>query len=216
MVFSAFALLMFAGFSGLSAYETNSFYITELVRAKLGIPFLIIFAFFGIMSGFNLSVSYLNAFIHMMPKFYRDFNIRAKFNQKKFMEILFAISVGISIFSGYSAGFFNSFVIIAGIISFVYIIIHIVSNISLIKLFKRKKFFIPALSSIILIIAFLLSFSGNTGYFVVINYALIVSVLISVFVVLLVRKAEPRFYKAIQFEYYGKIDSLTKSKKHSK
>jgi hypothetical protein len=45
MVFSAFALLMFAGFSGLSAYETNSFYITELVRAKLGIPFLIIFAF---------------------------------------------------------------------------------------------------------------------------------------------------------------------------
>jgi len=168
------------------------------------------------MSGFNLSVSYLNAFIHMVPKFYQDFNIRAKFNQRKFMEILFAISVGISIFSGYSAGFFNSFVIIAGIISFVYIIIHIVSNISLIKLFKRKKFFIPALSSIILIIAFLLSFSGNTGYFVIVNYSLIGFLLISLLIVLLVRKANPRFYKAIQFEYYSKIDEFTKGQKHYK
>ncbi len=216
MVFSAFALLMFAGFAGLSAYESNSFYITELVRTKLGIPFLIIFAFFGVMSAFNLSVSYLNAFIHMMPKFYNDFNIRSKFNLNKFMVVLFTISVAISLFSGYYAGFFNSFVIIAGIISFIYIIIHIISNISLIKLFKRKKFFVPALSSIILIIAFLLSFSGNTGHFVVINYFIIGFIVISASIVLLIRKKLQDFYRNIRFEYYGKVNDPQEPDKYYK
>jgi len=208
MAVSAFALLMFAGFAGLRAYESNSFYITELVQARLGTPFLILFSFFGIMSAFNLSVSYLNAFVHMVPKFYHDFNLKGEFNRNKLIAILSVTSAGIAIFSGYYGGFFNSFVIIAGIISFVYIIIHIISNISLIKIFRRKKFFMPVLSSIILTIAFILSFSGNTGYYAVINYFLIGFIMISAFIVILVRKIIPRFYMAIRFEYYARINEL--------
>ncbi|WP_337860978.1 APC family permease [Ferroplasma sp.] len=204
MVFSAFALLIFAGFTGLAAYETNSFYITELVNTKLGTPFLIIFSFFGILSAFNLSVSYLNAFIHMLPKFYLDFNIRKKFNRSKFLSALFAVSIAIGIFSGYYAGFFNSFVIIAGIISFIYIIIHVISNISLMKLFKRKKLLVPALSSIILTIAFLLSLYGNNGYFAIINYLLLALIIISIIIVLIVKRNYPIFYSKIKFEYLAK------------
>jgi amino acid transporter len=203
MVFSAFALLIFAGFNGLGSYETNSFYITELVKAKLGIPFLILFTFFGIMSAFNLSVSYLNAFIHMIPKFYLDFNIARKFSMGKFMPALFMASTGIAIFGGYYAGFFNSFVILAGIISFIYIIIHIISNISLIKLFKRKKLLVPAFSSIILTIAFFLSLYGNNGYFAVINYFLVAFILISIMIVVTIRVVNPKFYNRIKFEYIG-------------
>ena len=213
MVFSAFALLMFAGYTGLSAYESNSFYITELVRTKLGTPFLILFSFFGIMSAFNLSVSYLNAFVHMVPKFYKDFNVGRKFNRNKFMMLLFTVSMAISLFSGYYTGFFNSFVIIAGIISFIYIIIHIVSNISLIKLFNKRKFAIPFLSSLILAIAFLLSFYGNNGYFAAINYFLIGYVVISFLIVLFIRKTRRGFYDAIRFEYYSLRNKLPETNK---
>jgi amino acid transporter len=208
MVFSAFSLLVFAGYGGISAYEHNSFYITELVRTKLGTPFLVLFSFFGIMGAFNLSVSYLNAFIHMMPKFYLDFNIRHKFNKNRFMAMLFSFSLAISLISAHYAGFFTSFVIIAGIISFIYIIIHILSNISLIMLFKRKKFILPFASSIILTIAFVLSLSGNTGYFMVINYFLIGYVAFSIIIIFLIKKARPEFYRKIRFEYSRRINKL--------
>ncbi|HII83130.1 MAG TPA: hypothetical protein HA269_07700 [Ferroplasma sp.] len=121
--------------------------------------------------------------------------------------------MAISLFSGYYTGFFNSFVIIAGIISFIYIIIHIVSNISLIKLFNKRKFAIPFLSSLILAIAFLLSFYGNNGYFAAINYFLIGYVVISFLIVLFIRKTRRGFYDAIRFEYYSLRNKLPETNK---
>ena len=207
MIFSAFALLMFAGYHGLSLYESNSFYITELVRARLGVPFLIIFSTFGLMSAFNLSVSYLNAFVHMMPKFYNDFNIKKNFSKNKFMLGLFIFSIVISLISIHYVGFFDSFVIIAGIISFLYIIIHIISNMSLIRIFRKQKFFLPFLSSVILSIAFILSFYGNTGYFAVINYLLLGYISFSIILVIYVKKVRHEFYKKIRFEYLDMVNN---------
>jgi amino acid transporter len=206
MVFSAFALLMFAGYHGLSLYESNSFYITELVKSRLGVPFLIVFSIFGLMSAFNLSVSYLNAFVHMMPKFYNDFNITKDFSRNKFMAGLFIFSIIISLIAIHYAGFFNSFVIIAGLISFMYIIIHIISNISLIRIFRRQKFFLPFISSLILAIAFILSFYGNTGYFAVINYLLLGYILFSTMLVIYMKKVRHSFYNNIKFEYSDNVN----------
>jgi amino acid transporter len=216
MVFSAFALLMFAGYHGLSLYESNSFYITDLVKTKLGIPFLIVFSLFGLMSAFNLSVSYLNAFVHMMPKFYGDFNIKKDFNKNNFMVGLFIFSIMISLITIHYAGFFNSFVIIAGIISFLYIIIHIISNLSLIRIFKKQKFFLPFLSSIILSIAFILSFYGNTGYFAIINYLLIGYVSMAILFVVYMKKIKRKFYNEIRFEYSGTDENLFENAGDSK
>ncbi len=200
MSISAFALLVFAGYSGLSDYITNSFYITELVFHRLGFPFLIVFAFFGIMSGFNLSVSYLNAFINLIPRFYNDFNIK-KMEKKKLMLILFLISILISMVSTYFIGVFASFVIIAGIISFIYIIIHIISNISLIKLYAKNKFFIPVISSIFLIFAFILSFISNIAYYVSINYFILIYILIAIAYIIYLKRNRLKFYSNIKFEY---------------
>ncbi|WP_298276161.1 APC family permease [Ferroplasma sp.] len=207
MVFSAFALLIFAGYQGLSLYESNSFYITELVRSRLGVPFLAVFSIFGLISAFNLSVSYLNAFVHMMPKFYNDFNINKNFSRNKFMAALFTFSIIISLIAIHYAGFFNSFVIIAGLISFMYIIIHIISNISLIRIFRKQKFFIPLISSLILSIAFILSFYGNTGYFAVINYLLIAYIMFSIIFVIYIKKAKHGFYNNIKFEYSDSLNT---------
>ncbi len=201
MSISAFALLLFAGYSGLSHYITNSFYITELVFHKLGFPFLIVFAFFGIMSGFNLSVSYLNAFINLIPRFYKDFNIKNMPEKKKLIFLLFLLSISISIIFTYFIGVFISFVIIAGIISFIYIIIHIISNISLIKIYAKNRFFIPAISSIFLIIAFVLSFTSNAGYYVSINYFIITYVIALVIYLLYLKRTKIKFYNNIKFEY---------------
>ncbi len=216
MVFSAFALLMFAGYHGLSLYESNSFYITDLVKIKLGIPFLIVFSLFGLMSAFNLSVSYLNAFVHMMPKFYGDFNIKKDFNKNNFMVGLFIFSIMISLITIHYAGFFNSFVIIAGIISFLYIIIHIISNLSLIRIFKKQKFFLPFLSSIILSIAFILSFYGNTGYFAIINYLLVGYISVAILFVVYMKKMKRKFYNEIRFEYSGTDENLFENAGDSK
>ncbi len=201
MVFSAFALLIFAGYRGLALYESNSFYITELVKTRLGVPFLIIFSVFGLMSAFNLSVSYLNAFVHMIPKFYKDFNIKKNFRKNKFMSGLFTFSILISLITIHYVGFFNAFVIIAGIISFIYIIIHIISNASLIRIFGKQKYFIPFISSLILSIAFILSFYGNTGYFAIINYLLSGYVSFSIILVIFIKKAKREFYNDIRFEH---------------
>ena len=201
MIFSAFALLMFAGYHGLSLYESNSFYITELVKTRLGVPFLLVFSIFGLMSAFNLSVSYLNALVHMMPKFYMDFNLKKNFNKNKFMIGLFAFSLLISLIFIHYVGFFDSFVIIAGLISFMYIVIHIISNISLIRIFRKQKFFFPFLSSLILSTAFIFSFYGNTGYFAIINYLLLGYITVSIVLIIYIKKVRHEFYKKIKFEY---------------
>ncbi len=201
MSISAFALLIFSGYSGLSNYISNPFYITELAFHRLGLPFLIFFAFFGIMSGFNLSVSYLNAFINLIPRFYSDFNIKHMPEKKNLIIILLLASIFISVILTYFIGVFIAFVIIAGIISFLYIIIHIISNISLIKLYTKNKFFIPVISSVFLIIAFVLSFTSNAGYYISINYFIIIYVIIVISYVLYVKRNKLGFYRNIKFEY---------------
>ncbi len=207
MSISAFALIIFAGFNGLAKYESNSFFITELVYSRFGLPFLLLFAFFGIFSAFNLSVSYLNALIHMIPRFKKDFNINTKLTKKMFMFYIFIASITISIISAHFIGFFNSFIVIAGIISFIYIIIHIISNFSLIKLMHGKYPVIPALSTFVLIIAFVLSFLGNAGYFVVINYFVIVYVCISIIIIYATKNRSNDFYSKIKFESPTKLNS---------
>ncbi|MEM0139437.1 MAG: APC family permease [Ferroplasma sp.] len=201
MSVSAFALLLFAGNAGISSYEANSFYITELVYSRFGLIFLIFFAFFGVFSAFNLSVSYLNAFMHMIPKFRKDFNISGKFNRNYFMGMIFAFSIALSIICAYYIGFFNAFIAIAGVISFVYIIIHIISNFSLIKLKNGSNISMPIISTGVLAIAFVLSFLGNSGYFVTINYFLIFYIIISIIIIYYFKTRYTVFYNSIKFDY---------------
>ncbi len=200
MSISAFSLIFFIGPKGLLSYEGNPLYILSILKDKFGYPFMIVFSFFGIMSGFNLSVSYLNAFVHMISRFHSDFNFGRKLNIKKLMALLFILSVATSIFSTYLIGAFTAFVIIAGVISFLYIIIHIFANISLIRYHMGKKFIVPALSSIFLSVAFILSFTSNSGYFVMINYILILYVASSIILLSYVKIVKSKFYSKIKFE----------------
>ncbi len=201
MSISAFALVFFIGYKGLLNYEVNPLYIISIISDKFGYIFMIIFSLFGIFSGFNLSVSYLNAFMNMIPRFHSDFNFGYKLNIRKLMVLLFILSLAISISSTYLIGAFTAFVIIAGVISFLYIIIHIFANISLIKYHMGRKFLVPALSSLFLSIAFIFSFISNSGYFVVINYILASYVIISIILVVYIKTLKNKFYSKIRFDH---------------
>ncbi|WP_287954685.1 amino acid permease [Acidiplasma sp.] len=200
MTISAFSLLYAIGNHGILEYSINSFYIVSFIKERYGPIFLMIFSFFGILSGFNLSVSYLNAFVHMFPRFQSDFGFNKYMGEKKLLFIMFIITSVISISTTYIAGPFTSFVIIAGVISFFYIIIHIISNISLYKA-RRKNMIIPMISSILLTIAFIISFISNTGFFIVINYAVLVYLLISVISIIYIKRMKNTIYKKIKFEH---------------
>ncbi|MEM4835295.1 MAG: APC family permease, partial [Ferroplasma sp.] len=71
----------------------------------------------------------------------------------------------------------------------------------------------PLIFSLILAIAFLLSFYGNNGYFAAINYFLTGYVVISFLVVLLIRKTRRGFYDAIRFEYSSLKNKLPETNK---
>ncbi len=192
MVISAFALLFFVGVKGIYNYSIDPYYIISYMSNKIGYYFIIIFAFFTILSAFNLSVSYLNAFVHMVPRMLCDLNIRN--HGRRFIFYMFFISIAISLISIKFLGFFKAFVFIAGLISFLYIMIHIITNISLIKI---NKSIIPVLSGIFLIISLFLSFIGNTSGIITINYAFIIYAIISVIIVLIIKRS--RFFKTINF-----------------
>ncbi|WP_192805711.1 APC family permease [Picrophilus oshimae] len=191
MVFSAFALLFFVGVNGIYSYSIDPYYIVSYISDRFGIYFMMVFAFFAILSAFNLSVSYLNAFVHMMPRMLNDLKIK---NRGNYIILLFLISIVISFLSISLLGFFNAFVFIAGLISFLYIVVHIITNISLIRI---NRSFVPVLSGIFLIISMILSFSGNMALIPSINYAFIIYLIISIIIVLIIRSSD--YYKSINF-----------------
>ncbi len=60
---------------------------------------------------------------------------------------------------------------------------------------------IPMISSILLTIAFIISFISNTGFFIVINYAVLVYLLISVISIIYIKRMKNTIYKKIKFEH---------------
>ena len=181
MVLSSLSLVLFLGNPGLQSYMGNPLILPFLIGSRLGVAAFLLFAVFGIVSAFNLCVSYLNALSNSVRRMVSEnlFGDRVRLSFRPFflLGIVFALTVLSAIASYFSAGFFFMFAAIAGAVSLSYISVHIIMNVALFRIRQRFSIFTTIMvfiSSAFLVLSFYYSLAGN-------QYSLILSNIIFAF-----------------------------------
>jgi amino acid transporter len=207
LILSAFALTSFLGVAGIASYSSSPFFVVISIRKTLGTVVYLIFGIMAIVSATNLSVSYGNALFNAMRKMTVHYIFPNIGLGPKKMLILFVLVEGVIIeTSTFFYGSVTAFIIVAAIVSFSYMIVHIVAGISLVKLSAITRKFrgmIPAiLSTLILSTTFVFSVvadssSGLPGLVSIIVVAVMAAMVLLITVVGV--SVSPRWYSRITF-----------------
>lgn len=208
MVFASFSMVIFLGSSGINSYASNPYVIVLYIYQRFG-PFLFsMFLFFTLLSSLNLAVSYLNAFTNAYSKI-RDENIIPFFNHKsinskvKFLTWIFIFSSALALALSYSVGYFYGFVILATVVSLSYIIVHILTNISLYsiksEIYNRLIYSLPIISTLFLAISFYYSFDNFAVPLAYSDYLIVIWLVFSIAAVFYLKRFRSDFYHTLRF-----------------
>lgn len=150
MIIASLSLVLFLGNNNLSAYTSDPYVLLDIIRYRLGTAVYVLFTTFAVMSGINLTISYLNAlkngFSRMAAENLFGVGYGGKFREWHILVYVAAVSFVFETVAFLTNDFFYVFSAIAGTVGLLYIVVHVFSNIALI----RVRHSIPALFSIIL------------------------------------------------------------------
>lgn len=206
MVISSLSLVIFLGKTGISQYTVNPFIILSIVKSRFGAVFFIIFAAFSVSSAANLSISYLNAlknaFMRVLSENIFGDRMKESFSANHLLLLIFALSAAFEVVAYYNSSFFFTFAALAGAVGLTYIVVHIISNIALMKKWRELGFgqaILPAISIGLLSLTFYYSFFDPQYSFFTTNVIFGAIVLLSLAYLLsvLMRKA---LYRSISIQ----------------
>lgn len=168
LILSAFALVSFLGSHGIELYSLNPFYVGISIRKTLGTWVYLIFGIMAVISATNLSVAYGNALFNAIRKMVHHSILPSLGLSSGQMMLLFVVMEGIIIeVTSLFLGNITGFLMLAGIVSFSYMAVHIIAGMSLVKLsvLSRKIWRISAAlaSTIILSITFVFSVIADSS-----------------------------------------------------
>ncbi len=162
MVLSAYSVQVFVG-NKMGLYLLNPYVILYFIKSEFGLIPYYLFLVLSISSSFNLTVSYLNSFRNAFDKMRED-NI-VHFKKVTLYFVILAVNVIISLLSYFTIGAFLGFVIVSGIVSMTFLIVHIIPSFGLeldtIKSRKAFPFTIMLISLSMLTLTLIYSFVGN-------------------------------------------------------
>ena len=163
LILASFAITLFLG-NGIYSYglsPENLFLKLESTSGHLLIIFFIALLF---ISGFNLTLSYGNALLQMSEEFLGRI-VKVPPKRSALSLILVLVSVAVLIISNFTKGFYVSFLIIAVFISMLYVTVHIITGISLLRADFPLKLRVIGLFSVgILLYSIIESTESSSGY----------------------------------------------------
>lgn len=192
MVISSLSLVFFIGYGGIVSYSINPFFIVNMISKRFGIYVVLIYIFFTVLSASNLCVSYLNALSNVTRKMVSDnFFGTLKSRDKAtttLLSFVLLLSITLELFSYNYLGYFNMFVILAGIVSLSYILIHVITNIALLKVAGKlnslSSKILSLTSTIILSISFYYSVADITFPLILSDILFGISVISTILVII--------------------------------
>lgn len=163
LILASLAITLFLG-GGIYQYGLNPGNLFSRLAGKSS-SFLIIFLMLLLfISGFNLTLSYGNALLQMSQEFLSRIMEKTptRFILSLFLVILSAIVLVISYLTH---GFYTSFLIIAVFVSMLYVTVHIITGISLLKSdFSFKLRIIGLISLLVLLFSIIESMESSSIY----------------------------------------------------
>lgn len=143
MVLASLSLVLFLGFSNISQYSVNPFFLLGYIQTRFGNLFYAVFVAFAMISAANLSISYMNAlkngFSRMLSENLFGVKARQRANQSHLLLAVMMLSFIVEVFSYLTNNFFNVFVAIAGSVGLAYITVHMITNAVILKIRKSFK-----------------------------------------------------------------------------
>ena len=211
LTLAAFAMDDYLGPIGLTLYsQTGGAYILTMLMDQ-NFSLYAIFLSITVLSAFNLSISYLRAFISALDRMRRDKIIpswKTKFQDSSIdLFILFLVTLIIVIISNFT-GFFNMFLTILTCVALSYILVHIITAIAVMKdsnyMIMKPGFIISLISMILLslVLYFEITYDSNL-YSNIITFAM---VLLSTLIVFAVNIYRRKYLTNVTFG--GKISQL--------
>jgi hypothetical protein len=184
MTLASFGITYFLG-NSMSQFGLDPDILFENLGAVGGFSVIIFFTILLFISGFNLTLSYGNALLQMSHDFLRRITkaVPSRFNLSFILLILASV---VLVISYYTVGFYLSFLLIADLVSMLYVTVHIITGTSLIRTDpKGKHGIIGVLSVIILIFSITASLDGSYGdqdfltalFLIVVSISIFLSVL---------------------------------------
>lgn len=204
MVISSLSLLLFIGRNSIESYSFNPLAVLSLIRTEIGLPFFAVFAIFVISSASNLVLSYLTALKNAFSEITGDGIIALKSSRRiscsSMLLAVFLVS-SVSVLAGYfSMNYFYVFTVIAGAVSLTYMVVHAMANISLMRMHSSFTFttalLLPAVSTLILAIAFYYSFL-NGSYSILYANILFLSIVALSFLYLVIIRMDRKRYHSV-------------------
>lgn len=162
MVLASFSLVMFLGKSGLTAYTSDPYILLAMIRGRLGAAVYAMFTTFAIVSGLNLTISYLNAlknaFSRMASENIFGTGYYSRFREWHVLIYVLAVSFAFETAAFLTDDFFYVFSTIAGTVGLLYIVVHVFSNAALLRARKSMpmvfSLVLPMVSTAILLTSF--------------------------------------------------------------
>lgn len=191
MSISAYAVQAFLGGRMLS-YSMNPYIIVDYIRSSAGSMVYYAFIFFSLSSSFNLTIGYLNSFRNAVARMSLD-NI-LYMGKRRFYALVFLLNIAISWGLYLTIGSFYGFIVVSGIVSSMYLTVHLISTASLSRwmLSNRKRLSMAILSVSFVILTITLAYSiiadATSDVMIDLIYAI---VLVAVFVSILFLSRRP-------------------------
>ncbi|GEM_PF-746129 len=208
LVSTAFIMFSFLGPTGFSTYTENPSYVGSAIHVAFGSVVYYAYGAVAILSAINLSVAYGNALFSAVRKMIADHIVPLSQYSKTTKTLSFiALEIAIAEISVVFLGSLYAFLLLAGIVSLAYMVVHVIAASTLIRLKSGKKeitkLILAAVSATVLIITFSFSiFYDLTGGFIdtLTATAFLVIVFISFATVLLLRNNRTNWYRKITFD----------------
>jgi amino acid transporter len=195
MILASFALTAFIG-NEISSYSNNPALILTLISSRIAPIISFILLALLLLSSYNLMLSYSNALIHMFGSFKRDIlSLGTSQRESKIFFLFILVDILLIVLSRFTIGFYSAFLIIAEVVSIMYVVVHLIVSTAATKYsdFSKRQKVISIISLILLISALTGSILNTSTYFYVTITAVLIILIVSSFLTVGAKESKNKF-----------------------